>query len=258
MASSVGVAPLRVSPPQNLPPPLPPLPSLPPTLPPFPSSRVQFDSYIREKERTPSPRSSLSSRPVLDFSPPRFSPPRPDQYGRLSSSPPIPSSLRPTATQNQKASSVRHSHPPFRPSSPPSPTLSSSISRPTYVFSPPAQSAASELDVRFKGVIQYLKENGKCDDELEEIGREMKATLKRSLIDRKTLERSTSTPVGELEDSWRRTTLNSTIGTVAIESELESAENQLKDLEAQLKANADKRADIDSQLRGFVTYKKLH
>jgi len=262
MASSVGVTPLRESPPplHPSPPPHPPLPShsLPPS---HPSPRVKFDSHIQEKERTPSPRTSSVSRPSLTFSPPRFSPP---QFDRLSTSPPIPTSLQPTPSH-----SFRHPphpthptypppHPPFRPSSPPSPTLASSVFRPTTLFSPPAQSAASELDVRFKGVIQYLKENGKCDDELEEIGREMKETLKRSLIDKKALERSTSTPIGDLDETWRRSTLDSTVGTVAMETELNSAEKQLRDLETQLKANAAKRADIDSQLNGFMATKKFH
>ena len=106
----------------------------------------------------------------------------------------------------------------------------------------------------------------------------MKQTLKRSLIDKKALERSEIFYNGgggnddnknnfisvnndnkySNIDAVRRRSLDSTAGSVAMEKEMESAEMQLKDLEEQLRANALKRADIDSQLNGFLSQKKFH
>ena len=105
----------------------------------------------------------------------------------------------------------------------------------------------------------------------------MKETLKRSLLDKKALERSEVFYNGgggiddnkndivnnndvkyNDNDAVRRRSLDSTAGSVAMEKEMESAEKQLKDLEEQLRANALKRADIDSQLNGFLSRKKFH
>ena len=238
MASEVGVAPLRDA---------------------TPPTRVRFDTYVESKERTPSPAKSSASprtssprpsysRPsYLTLSPPRFSPPA---YLRgLSESPPIPSSLQPTPVVGSGAlTSV-----PTSSTKPRNSTASAPAPHPP-VFSPPPQSAASELDVRFKGVIQYLKDNGKCDDELEEISREMKDTLKRSMDGRKSPPRpSSSGPEGV--GGWRQS-INSSMASVAMEAEMESAERQLRDLEERLRANAAQRADIDSQLNGFLSRRK--